>query len=634
MLSWWFCLLLPYSLSGQQSLIDSLKSEANNASTDSIRVFYFNELSWSLSGTSPDEAIAYADSALALAESNQDTATVGTSYCRIALALEYKGLTDSAIQYYLQGLELRRQLNDTIGVGNILLNIGAAYYYVSDYESAIDFYLRSIQVRELVGDSSGISQSLNNLGVMYRAIQSFDEAITTYKRALKIREQQGDSIPIGNTCFNLSVSYREKGDFENALRYASRSEAITSLNGSPSDKGMELVNLGVIYHELGRLKEANEQYAAAEPLFIEVGDEVNLAFLYHNEGILRYSEQRFEDAVNSSKKGLALAESHDRRELMKDLCISLARSYKAVERNDLAYAYMERYANLKDSLISSDKLKIIQDLEAQYKSEVSRREIAELTTEQALTKQQVQQTTLWLTYAIGFGLLMILLAILLFYRYRAKRTQNRLISENLRDREMLLKEIHHRVKNNLQVISSLLFLQSKSVDDEATAAAINEGQSRVQSMMLIHENLYLEDNLAGIAMPHYVDTLLNQLIHANNQQQLELETDVDVVDITLDVDTVVPLGLILNELVINAFKYAFAGRENGTLTVRLGKNEGQLLLQVADDGQGYTPSEAGSPDSFGMRLVHSLARKLKAEVTVHSEQGTTVIVAIAKFKEV
>ncbi len=197
----------------------------------------------------------------------------------------------------------------------------------------------------------------------------------------------------------------------------------------------------------------------------------------------------------------------------------------------------------------------------------------------------------------------------------------------LREKDVLLKEVHHRVKNNLQVISSLLNLQAQYVEDPATRAVFASSQGRVQSIALVHEKLYQSRDLSHIKLGEYLKTLLTDLLSAHSATDRGISSVIDVADLSLSVDVAIPCGLIVNELVSNALKHAFAARRSGTVTVRAQRTSGELIeLSVADDGRGLP--QAANPQnssSLGLDLVFTFAEQLGAEVEILREGGTRFV---------
>jgi two-component sensor histidine kinase len=201
----------------------------------------------------------------------------------------------------------------------------------------------------------------------------------------------------------------------------------------------------------------------------------------------------------------------------------------------------------------------------------------------------------------------------------------------LTEKEWLLKEIHHRVKNNLQVVMSLLDSQADSLQDKAALSAIQESQHRVQAMALIHQKLYQSESLARIPMTEYIEEVVAYLNDSYSLYQ-PIRFDVEVEDIELDVTLAVPLGLIINEAITNAFKYAFPDERSGTITVRLQRLEqASYELVIADDGVGlpasYDPSRSRS---LGMTLIHGFSRQLGGKLIITSPPGMCISL---KFQE-
>ncbi len=203
------------------------------------------------------------------------------------------------------------------------------------------------------------------------------------------------------------------------------------------------------------------------------------------------------------------------------------------------------------------------------------------------------------------------------------------LKESLHEKEVLLKEIHHRVKNNLQIISSLLNLQAKSITDSQVLGLLRDSQNRVKSMALVHEKLYRSSDLARIDFAEYVQSLTAQLFrsYAHGSGAVELQTHIE--GLWLDVDTAVPCGLIINELVSNALKHAFSNGRAGQICVELVRNKTeQLTLRVSDDGAGF-PADVDyrNTTSLGLQLVNTLADQIGGTVELERRQGTVFKIA-------
>lgn len=201
----------------------------------------------------------------------------------------------------------------------------------------------------------------------------------------------------------------------------------------------------------------------------------------------------------------------------------------------------------------------------------------------------------------------------------------------LKEKEMLMKEIHHRVKNNLTVISSLLSLQSRYIQDDKTRSMFQESQSRARSMAMIHERLYKSDNLKSIDFGDYIGDLAEELLETYSLNNEAVKLNVDVDNEFLDVDVAVPLGIIVNEIISNALKYAF-NKDKGYITIQFHRKDDEFVLVVEDNGSGIPENfNYEDSDSLGMRLINSLVEQIEGEIEVRSDEKGTCFKII--FKE-
>jgi two-component sensor histidine kinase len=210
-------------------------------------------------------------------------------------------------------------------------------------------------------------------------------------------------------------------------------------------------------------------------------------------------------------------------------------------------------------------------------------------------------------------------------------TQKALGKKN-QENELLLKEIHHRVKNNLEIVSSLLELQSSQIEDPSIQEAMLLSQNRVHSMGIIHQKLYQGEHLASIEMRDYFENLGQNIADSfNSNGRIKIECDMP--KMLLDVDTAVPVGLIVNELITNSFKYAFEGNEKGLIKISLRDyEEDKLELVVSDDGNGIKENEPSKGTGFGGTLIHLLAKQLDGSIAYQLNNGTLITLIFQKKK--
>jgi two-component sensor histidine kinase len=205
-----------------------------------------------------------------------------------------------------------------------------------------------------------------------------------------------------------------------------------------------------------------------------------------------------------------------------------------------------------------------------------------------------------------------------------KKLAEEKIKQSLDEKEVLLKEVHHRVKNNLQVISSILNLQSSYVKDQGTLNILKESQNRIKSMAFIHESLYQTKDFSSINFSEYVVNLANNLMHSYSNFENEIKLNLDIQNVFLNLDLAIPCGLIINEIVSNALKYAFVEKsQDGEISLTMKSDGKNLSLQIGDNGIGL-PKEIDyrNTESLGLQLVVTLTDQLNGEITLDTTKGT------------
>jgi PAS domain S-box-containing protein len=200
---------------------------------------------------------------------------------------------------------------------------------------------------------------------------------------------------------------------------------------------------------------------------------------------------------------------------------------------------------------------------------------------------------------------------------------------SLQEKEVLLKELHHRVKNNMQVISSLLALQSRKIDDQKYRQLFQESQNRIHAMALIHEKLYHSKDISRVDFARYLLELTQHLFYSYSVNRQQIQLNIQVMNIYLSIDEAVPCAMIINELVSNSLKHAFSDDRKGEICISLVKrDDNRHVLTVKDDGIGIRQDvDLAKTESLGMQIVHSLTRQLKGSIDINDLNGTTVVIS-------
>ena len=366
-----------------------------------------------------------------------------------------------------------------------------------------------------------------------------------------------------------------------------------------------------------------------------------LARVYFLQGKWKESEQLYRAYLKSNAGKTEILEQKD---ALKDLLI--IDSILGNKTAEIADYRLD--LKLRDSIYNTTQSKQLETMKAQYEIAEKDKDIQLLNSQNLLQESQLKQADF--IRKISFvGILVLLVVVgLVFSRYRTKQRQKEEIDEKnaqlqeligekdglLETKEWLLKELHHRVKNNLQVMMSLQELQARNLNSDEALTAVHDSNNRLYAMSLIHQKLYQQDGPGQINMQQYIGELVRHLTEAfASAHAVKVETDLQSA-IELSVTQAIPVGLILNEAITNTFKYAFVGRLVNDITpppllfislFAIGQ-DGEIELTVKDNGRGYIPPrDKNTRKSLGFSLMEALAGELDGELQVLNEAGLTII---------
>ncbi len=382
-----------------------------------------------------------------------------------------------------------------------------------------------------------------------------------------------------------------------------------------------LAKVGNVLEQQGRYEEANAYYLRYYAAATKDTNSAN--FLTANiflTGSYLYLNQLPKALVHNSKVKRLSQQLGAKYEYSQSLRYE-ADIFSKQGKNSLAFTALNNYLKyFQDTLMTNDRLEEVEQLKAQYETEKKEAQIA-LQTEQ-IKEGRFQFWVLLAGLAIALAV-----GALLFNLTRRLRKRHA-------EKEFLIKEIHHRVKNNLQILSSLLHMQSRHMTDDNALGAVREGQNRVDAMGLIHQKLYMGDHVAKVEMKDYLEHFGQNMLDSFGIENDRVNMEYQLEPLYLDVDTAIPLGLIINELVTNSLKYAFPADRVGTVTIALWKDDRQrLCLQVSDDGVGQAEAAAlKNSTGFGVNLVQILSKKLKGKAEVlRPEAGYATRIAFEHY---
>lgn len=603
--------------------LDSLRHIISLQAGDTAEVLALNRLAGSYYQSDEDSTQILAEQALALAKTIGYDKGRGYAFHHLGTYYFYRSEFDSALTYYRKSLKIKRALGDSNAVSGTLNNMAAIMLKRGQYVEALNANQQSLKLKLLLGDSARASRSLNNIGLIYAKQQNIKLAIQYYNKALNMKKAMLDVKGQASTLTNIGLLHMEDGNYEEALLVHQRAYQIYDSLNLKCPILVTALNLGETYQHLNRKDTAIRYLQLAYSESLECDNQIILCLSLLDIGVIHHEMGLDRQAEKEMLAAYEIAHSHEFKEESHRIASKLYSLYKSLNDPANALKYLEISREIQDEMFNEDMTEEITRLELNYKFEQERDSLefqkqAELLSVNAkLNEQRLLQ------YMTLFGLLIALtLAGIIYKYYRSSQHAKHALSETLGEREVLLREIHHRVKNNLQVVSSLLNVQSKYLNDELAKKAVLEGRNRVQSMAMVHEKLYQSDNLSNINVKEYLEELANALFESYNIAEQRVKFSSKIEPVNLSIDTTIQIGLIINELVSNALKYAFPENQNGKVILSLRHAGEYYELEVSDDGVGIASSD-DLLKSYGYRIVRSISRGLNGKISMQHQKGTS-----------
>lgn len=553
--------------------------------------------------------------------------------------LHIRGRGEEALASLQKSLAIYQQIGfkELQGVYNL---IGNVYTQLGNYQLSIKYELLAAQTAEKLNDNTlQLSSIYNHIAMTYYFLQQDKEALFYWKKAEFIARKYNDSGYMQTILGNMATSWERLNQFSKTLALLHEIET----KYPPTEMQMKLRIPYIYFNTYMSMK----KYDKAKPYYEQLRDFLKILpaddanQVYIHSGIIRYliAIKDFKEVYPFLQK-----EEDRQRETGNNLFRSqnqflwfLADSTAGNLRS--AIRHLRLFKSLSDSVFNSEKASQINNLQVQFETEQKDRNIHLLTQKNSFQAETIRKDNTIKQVIAGAAILLLLLLGLGYNRYRLKQRTNAMLQAKqeeinkqydvlkkvLTEKEWLLREIHHRVKNNLQIVISLLNTQSAYINNKDAMEAIQNSQHRMHAMSLIHQKLYQTDSMATIDISWYIRELITYMrdsFDIDHKISFFIEAD----NLSLDVAQAVPVGLILNEAVTNAIKYAFPGTRSGTISIILEHLEQkECTLIIADNGVGLLEDfNEDLLNSLGINLMKGLSEQLGGTFTMHSANGLKI----------
>lgn len=571
------------TLVNANQFVDSLRKQYSQSIKDTL--FISKLISESKKIPSHSAKVGLLKEAVIISERYDYAEGYRKSLYHLGSAYHHSSQLQKALQTLYEGLKAAETANDKVMSADFYNEIGGVYYNVEDYNNAFDFFNKALQIRTALKDTTLMAGSFNNIGEIYRLKGNPKMALEFYKQAAEINEKHEQEKWLTINYQNISSANRMLKRYEAAEKYAVKCTQLAEKQNSHILKMYAYTNMGDLYSALKKYEVAIDFYKMSYTL----------------------------------AKGVSLVH-------LRNVSEGLAKSYMKLQKYDSAATYFQQHIVWKDSVMDAEKHKMFLYTESKQRTDMAKTEMENLKMSKELADLKlIEKDEERLYYIIGI-LALVIIALIFFFRFYINQKINKKLKTALNEREVLLKEVHHRVKNNFQLIYSILNLQSSSVSDKLSIEILNSAKSRVNAMAIIHDKIYQADDLSSVKLKAYFEHIIELTKKHFNDNDVTVELIAEETE--LDIESAISFGLILNELLNNCYMHAFDYTRKGHITVRLEKTNKNIGLHIKDDGKGLPEKlDMENLSTLGLELVYLLTVQLKGEVKHFNDNGANFLIS-------
>ncbi len=604
------------------SYLNQLEEGYPKVKLDSLQFSMLNDLAYYWHTRNLTKALEFTKKGLQLTATKKNTLWQGRFQITQASILLRMEKLDSAQTVLLDAY------NKVCEIDLAFLNTQLGYVYErrGQIGKAADYALISLELGKKLGDLKTIALAYSDLSNLFWKQSKFDAGLEYGLKSVAIFEEIGmTDLDYDFTLYVVGNNYLGLKDYQNARKYYEHAQIIGERYGFYNNLSDVYISLVDLYAYSGAHDKADEAGLNAVKYAELLQNNFMVMRSWLSIGKLQNLQGKYDLATESLLKCIHIATDDFGDEYyLSQAYEALGKAYAGNHEYQNAYHAFAEYDTLKNRIFTAESDQRTSLIRTEFN--VADKEGTILLQEDLIHKQKARQTQI-----IVIAVLLFLLLLLAYKAISNNRKKNRLLQKQNKEKEFLLKEIHHRVKNNLEVVSSLLSLQSAQIRDHDVLNAMAESRHRVQSMGIIHQKLYMGKNLAAVEMKDYFENLADYIVDAYGMEK-RISIDIAMDACELGVDMAIPIGLIVNELLTNALKYAFPDKRNGKVKISLEKKGCVFQLEVTDNGVGMAMKKEMRDIGFGTQLVALLTQQLDGKVVLNTHQGTSVSIQFQSKK--
>lgn len=590
-----------------------------------------------------DSALHYANAALLEANNNGNTKQVFDAYRTIGYVFEENSHLQEALEAYQKALDLAdKKLTDTekykIYNDWAILNKKMGHYAI-----AYDYHWQTIKIAEKIANWEVAESGYNGLGTMYAMMGNTEKAILHYNKSIEAAEKWGNTMGIILTKENIVSIYLKSKNHPVALQNVEKAFDMASALGDSIRIAAVLNLYGDVEMAMGQSEKALLKYQKANQLLQQSGDKTQLSRSYLSLGSYYFEQKKYDKAdynfsqskrleaylypvcsaelyqklgklynskgenskaIEAYKMSLQKTDSLGLKDMARDNHLALANILKLEQQYETAYQHVAIANQLGDALFADAKAQSA-NVE-HFKYDIEKRDSQIAAQQFELNQAKTIRIILGISLALVLGIL--------FFTWRQMKAK----LNAMQHIELLMKELHHRVKNNLQTVTSIMRLQARHITDPSVLQVLGESRSRLEAISMIHQQLYRSDDVQSVNFKLFLEGLVEKQLFTHGMSEKELETIITLENEYINVDLALPLGLIINELLTNSFKYAYPSVSKPKLQIDISHDK----LFYADNGSGLPSQYTNQASkSFGIQLISSLAQQLRGKFSFGNDNG-------------
>lgn len=558
--------------------------------------------------------------------------TLGSEiYLSIARHSILKNLILEAIINYSQAERLAVQAKNEHQLAKVLSKKGNTYLFMGSQIKAIESFRRATLLYEQLNEPLALAECYLSLATIYKNLKKVKLALENIERALAINKELKSSVLLGKIKIIEAEMMEEMEEYEEALKLYQSALSLSKTVGNNRDGTSILNRIGLLYLKNNQLRQSIHYLEEAYSIALEKGYAYELAHTLINLGEYHFNNGSFEEAIKHGKEALSRGEVLKNDDIKNKAATLLLNIYK--KNNDWKNSFYYQELLIKEKEKNESKIigQIIEEETHRMNLEKEKLLSEQKKVEKTLLQEREKQGRKIIYIIAATVILLLLTFVFLFYsRLKASKEKNKIILKQSEERKLLLQEVHHRVKNNFQIVSSMLRLQSYSIENEELRQSFTEAVNRINSMAMVHEVIYQQEKFKDLDIKVYLQKLV-EILQKTSYNNIHFVTESE--SVPLKIETLISVGIALNELITNSFKHAFNLEVYNPMikiSIRV-MNDNQVLLVYQDNGVGINKEQL--KHNFGMELIETIIENYSGSLTIvddNEEWPTTIEI---RFKE-